>query len=81
MVNYCFCFQAVPPEEDGDPGPLQPCQMLRYSLHKNLASIATQRGDENEAMEQYLEVMSLFSCVTLRISPVLYLLLQFDWAT
>lgn len=40
-------------------GPLQPNLALRYSTHKNLANIASQEGDNEAAIENYLEVCVL----------------------
>ncbi|KAI0212982.1 Calcineurin-binding protein cabin-1 [Lamellibrachia satsuma] len=38
-------------------GPLQPNLALRYSTHKNLANIASQEGDNEAAIENYLEAV------------------------
>ena len=48
-----FPLQVQPPDSAG---PLHPNLALRYSTHKNLANIASQEGDSDTAIENYLEV-------------------------
>ena len=47
-------MQQVEPSDSA--GPLQPNLALRYSTHKNLANIASQEGDCETAIENYLQV-------------------------
>jgi tetratricopeptide (TPR) repeat protein len=48
-------------EEESEGNVLQPGLLLKYSAYKNLASIAAQRGDHNDAMVSYLEAVNVDS--------------------
>jgi len=52
--SIAFLVQKVEPSDSA--GPLQPNLALRYSTHKNLANIASQEGNWETAIENYLQV-------------------------
>ena len=53
IFEWCFQASALTSE---DVGLVHPGLLLKYSIHKNLASMAAQRNEYNKAMENYLEV-------------------------
>ncbi len=64
LVEYFVCVLQAQASDD-DEGLVHPGLQLKYSIHKNLAAMATAKDNYNAAMEHYLEVSIMLHLIIL----------------